>query len=723
MVITCPHFQQFLSQAVHTSRTHNNNSNNNNNNNSSSSSIHTDHNTSSEKRQKKRKLNNSNTLSDSSESPVMILKELNSIVDSIINSTNDHHTPLNHHHSKSSSSAQQQQQQQQQQRALLLIQYICAHCYHTCHSKWEFEKHMNTSTATTMSNNKKKMKTEMKAEGVINDNGNSNSIREGMCDGSTHQVDHQHHIAFSVSHREFYCFSCQDFIMFENDCAKLEYLPCLMTRIVKSSLHKNSSGSSGSSNGNGNGSSSSSGGSGGGNVGESSLVDGSLTASPQNSHDSTVVVVSKGRKRKLSEQQQQQQQNLAEDSAGSSQSVSKLQRRDCDAYHTQSQAYIGLRGLNNLGNTCFMNCVLQSLCHNPLIRNYFLGMIRPKKAPSSSSVVVDGDDGGGDSAGSTKTIHFELQRLMREIYSGSSQPFSPHSFLYSMWNLAGHMAGYQQQDAHEFLMAILDAVSSNDGLSAEDATMLRVAPSMFYNSMHKDGVRGILRDGFTHKSPTNIIDLTFRGVFQSDLICSSCGHTSTTYDPFLDISLQLKTSDMEELTTLSDCLHRYTREENLGRDVYFCETCKAKRASTKQLTVRLLPQVLCLHLKRFAHGSSMDVSGRSKKYSSNASGKKISSFISFPLELDMSPYMSHSKLHDRAKKEHVNDSKYHYSLFSVIQHKGSMDSGHYTSYIKHDNKWYLCDDSMIYLGSEQDVMTSQAYLLFYVRNELQYRHS
>lgn len=89
-------------------------------------------------------------------------------------------------------------------------------------------------------------------------------------------------------------------------------------------------------------------------------------------------------------------------------------------YHEKSS--IGLRGLINLGNTCFMNCIVQALLHTPLLRNYFFSRSHSCKVKEHCIVC-------------------EVDTLFQEFYSGEKTPLSLHRLLHIIWNQARHMAG------------------------------------------------------------------------------------------------------------------------------------------------------------------------------------------------------------------------------------------------------------------------------------------
>lgn len=66
-----------------------------------------------------------------------------------------------------------------------------------------------------------------------------------------------------------------------------------------------------------------------------------------------------------------------------------------------------------------------------------------------------------------------------------------------------------------------------------------------------------------------------------------------------------------------------------------------------------------------------------------------------------------------------NDNKY--SLFAVVNHQGTLESGHYTSFIRqHKDQWFKCDDAIITKASIKDVLDSEGYLLFYHKQFLEY---
>ncbi|KAK1331764.1 hypothetical protein QTO34_009739, partial [Cnephaeus nilssonii] len=358
-----------------------------------------------------------------------------------------------------------------------------------------------------------------------------------------------------------------------------------------------------------------------------------------------------------------------------------------------SNCTIGLRGLINLGNTCFMNCIVQALTHTPLLRDFFLSDRHRCEMQSPSSCLV-----------------CEMSSLFQEFYSGHRAPHIPYKLLHLVWTHARHLAGYEQQDAHEFLIAALDVLHRH----------CKGGPAGRGRRHCKGDDNGKKASNPNHCNC--IIDQIFTGGLQSDVTCQVCHGVSTTIDPFWDISLDLPGSSSpfwplspgsegsvvngeshaSGTTTLTDCLRRFTRPEHLGSSAKIkCSGCHSYQESTKQLTMKKLPIVACFHLKRFEHSAKLR--------------RKITTYVSFPLELDMTPFMASSKesrmngQYQQPSDSLSNDNKY--SLFAVVNHQGTLESGHYTSFIRqHKDQWFKCDDAIITKASIEDVLDSEGYV-------------
>lgn len=63
-----------------------------------------------------------------------------------------------------------------------------------------------------------------------------------------------------------------------------------------------------------------------------------------------------------------------------------------------------------------------------------------------------------------------------------------------------------------------------------------------------------------------------------------------------------------------------------------------------------------------------------------------------------------------------------YTLFAVINHIGTIEAGHYTSYVRqYKDKWFRCNDHQIVPATINDVLASEGYLLFYHKQILEYQ--
>ena len=87
--------------------------------------------------------------------------------------------------------------------------------------------------------------------------------------------------------------------------------------------------------------------------------------------------------------------------------------------------------------------------------------------------------------------------------------------------------------------------------------------------------------------------------------------------------------------------------------------------------------------------------------------RKVRTYVQYPMELDLHKLISNKS----------NTSEL-YSLYGVLVHDGfSVNSGHYYSYIKNNNKWYCMNDSFVSSNAESNVLKQKPYILFYQRKQ------
>uniref|UniRef100_A0A671N068 Ubiquitin carboxyl-terminal hydrolase n=1 Tax=Sinocyclocheilus anshuiensis TaxID=1608454 RepID=A0A671N068_9TELE len=189
----------------------------------------------------------------------------------------------------------------------------------------------------------------------------------------------------------------------------------------------------------------------------------------------------------------------------------------------------------------------------------------------------------------------------------------------------------------------------------------------------------------------------FRSSHQTALVkAGSCGEAYAPQGWVAFVMEYIKSWFWGPVVTLQDCLAAFfARDELKGDNMYSCEKCKKLRNGVKFCKVQSLPEILCIHLKRFRHELMFST--------------KISTHVSFPLEgLEMQPFLA----------KDCSAQTTTYDLLSVICHHGTASSGHYIAYCRNElnQLWYEFDDQSVTEVSESCVQNAEAYVLFYKKN-------
>ncbi|CAL9046816.1 ubiquitin carboxyl-terminal hydrolase 23-like isoform X1 [Musa acuminata AAA Group] len=304
-------------------------------------------------------------------------------------------------------------------------------------------------------------------------------------------------------------------------------------------------------------------------------------------------------------------------------------------------------GLANLGNTCFLNSVIQCLTYTEPFAAYLQS---------------------GKHKSSCHTTGFcamcALQNHVITALQSSGKILSPSHLVKNLRCISRNFRNSRQEDAHEYMVNLLE-------------------------SMHKC----CLPSGVPSESPSayerSLVHKIFGGRLRSQVKCMQCSYSSSKFDPFLDLSLEIVKAD-----SLRKALAHFTAVEQLdgGQRQYQCQRCKEKVRALKQLTIHKAPYVLTIHLKRFG---------------SHVPGQKIDKKVTFEPTLDLKPFVS---------DQHGGDLKY--TLYGVLVHAGwSTHSGHYYCYVRTSSgMWHSLDDNQVRQVSEKIVLVQKAYMLFYVRD-------
>lgn len=242
---------------------------------------------------------------------------------------------------------------------------------------------------------------------------------------------------------------------------------------------------------------------------------------------------------------------------------------------------IGLRGMYNMGATCFMSVILQSFIHNPLLRNFYLG---------------DGHRTGNCTQ--EECLNCGMDELFQDFYAqDTTVAYAASNILSMSWQAQqkaySKLLGDDENDAHEYFQFLTEELHQTSKAAWPSAT----------------GLRGITGQLEASGPCTCIVHQTFYGSLQSTVTCQHCGAITTSIQPFLDLSLGLANivkkragrlgkggQKVIQSLTLQKCLDtEYLQPEQCDYTCHSCDSTENK--GRKQSAIKRLPNVLCIQFK------------------------------------------------------------------------------------------------------------------------------
>ncbi|XP_032194861.1 ubiquitin carboxyl-terminal hydrolase 45 isoform X1 [Mustela erminea] len=242
-----------------------------------------------------------------------------------------------------------------------------------------------------------------------------------------------------------------------------------------------------------------------------------------------------------------------------------------------------VKGISNLGNTCFFNAVMQNLAQSYIL----MELMNENKENGTKLKIFPSPDSQLDplivelsSPGPLTSALLVFLHSMKETEKG---PLSPKVLFNQLCQKAPRFKGFQQQDSQELLHYLLDAVRTEETKRIQ-ASILKAFNNPTTKTADEDTrkkVKAYGREGVK----MNFIDRIFIGELTSTVMCEECANISSVNDPFIDISLPIieeRVSKPVLLGRMSKCRSLQATDNGQYSDTVTIENTPQPRATKNQ---------------------------------------------------------------------------------------------------------------------------------------------
>ncbi|XP_037542228.1 ubiquitin carboxyl-terminal hydrolase 37 [Nematolebias whitei] len=260
---------------------------------------------------------------------------------------------------------------------------------------------------------------------------------------------------------------------------------------------------------------------------------------------------------------------------------------------TLTQPQPPLQGFSNLGNTCYMNAILQSLFSLPSFSSDMKQSIPWKKVPTNALL-----------------RRFAYLMLKKDVSCPETKKDLLRKVKNAISSTAERFSGNVQNDAHEFLSQCLDQLKDdvekmNRNLTSDAAAVASSSSIVCESGPEVKVEPGDEADTSRVYTCPVVVNMEFE--VQHTITCKCCGEVVTKREQFNDLSIDLpRRKKTLPLRSIQDSLDLFFRMEEIE---YSCEKCSGKSATVTHKFSKL-PRVLILHLKRYSFNAQLSLSSK-----------------------------------------------------------------------------------------------------------------